>query len=254
LVDYRIGDLARVSGVTSRNIRAYRERGLLDPPRRQGRTAWYDDHHLSQLSIINQLLSKGFTSSHIADFFEGMRKGETLADILGLQQAVLDVWQTGAPADAGPAETAQPVRIDIDPAGDEADRLRQAGLAEVTPDGVMLDDPTIAAIVARAPDQALYVRAVLEVFASTRAPIDDIAARVVAVLERNALSLYGTGYVPGAGFLPELTGVVQDYRELGGRVVARQLDVALQQQVLRVLSDYTVQLMVRGHPGERDER
>ena len=39
---YRIDDLARVSGVTVRNIRAYQERGLLHPPRRAGRVASFD--------------------------------------------------------------------------------------------------------------------------------------------------------------------------------------------------------------------
>ena len=90
---YRIGDLARASGVTARNIRAYRERGLLDAPRRQGRIAWYDGHHLTQLMIINQLLAKGFTSAHIAQFFDGIRGGRNLADVLGLQHATIGAWQ-----------------------------------------------------------------------------------------------------------------------------------------------------------------
>ena len=75
LAEYRLDDLARISGVSSRNIRAYRERGLLDPPRRQGRSAFYDDYHLSQLKTINHLLRKGFNSAHIAEFFARMREG-----------------------------------------------------------------------------------------------------------------------------------------------------------------------------------
>ena len=89
LAEYRLDDLARISGVSSRNIRAYRERGLLDPPRRQGRSAFYDDYHLSQLHTINQLLRKGFNSAHIAEFFARMREGHDLAAILGVQQAIL---------------------------------------------------------------------------------------------------------------------------------------------------------------------
>ena len=78
-----------MSGVSARNIRAYRERGLLDPPRRVGRSAYYDDYHLSQLKTINQLLRRGFNSAHIAEFFASMRQGADLADILGIQQAIL---------------------------------------------------------------------------------------------------------------------------------------------------------------------
>ena len=89
MAEYRLQDLARVSGVSARNIRAYRERGLLDPPRRVGRSALYDDYHLSQLNTISELLARGFTSTHIAEFFTSMRQGTDLADILGLQRAVL---------------------------------------------------------------------------------------------------------------------------------------------------------------------
>ena len=53
MAEYRLEDLAAVSGVSARNIRAYRERGLLDPPRRVGRSALYDDYHLSQLNTIS---------------------------------------------------------------------------------------------------------------------------------------------------------------------------------------------------------
>ena len=89
LAEYRLDDLARISGVSARNIRAYRERGLLDPPRRVGRSAYYDDYHLSQLKTINQLLRRGFNSAHIAEFFASMRQGADLADILGIQRAIL---------------------------------------------------------------------------------------------------------------------------------------------------------------------
>jgi DNA-binding transcriptional MerR regulator len=85
VAEYRIDELAQVSGVSSRNIRAYRERGLLEPPRRAGRTAIYDDDHLAQLQIINRLLNRGFNSSHIADFFRAIRGGDDLAELLGLK-------------------------------------------------------------------------------------------------------------------------------------------------------------------------
>jgi DNA-binding transcriptional MerR regulator len=85
MAEYRIDELAQVSGVSSRNIRAYRERGLLEPPRRVGRMAIYSDDHLAQLQVINGLLARGFNSAHIADFFQAIRGGHDLADLLGLR-------------------------------------------------------------------------------------------------------------------------------------------------------------------------
>ena len=94
VAEYQLSELATVSGVSARNIRAYRERGLLDPPRRNGRSAWYDDRHVAQLNAIRQLLGRGFTSAHIAEFVTAIREGIDLADMLGLHESVF-----GRPSD-----------------------------------------------------------------------------------------------------------------------------------------------------------
>jgi DNA-binding transcriptional MerR regulator len=88
VAEYRLGALAKASGVSARNIRAYRERGLLDPPRHDGRSAFYGDHHLAQLAVISDLLRRGFHSAHIAAFFAVVREGGDLADHLGLRAAI----------------------------------------------------------------------------------------------------------------------------------------------------------------------
>ena len=166
LAEYRLDDLARISGVSARNIRAYRERGLLDPPRRVGRSAYYDDYHLSQLKTINQLLRRGFNSAHIAEFFASMRQGADLADILGIQRAILGPRPDEA-RDTPVRPSDRPV-VGIDPECDEARKLIDYGLAELVDGEVVLKDSTIAAIVARTPDPMLYVRAMLRVFEATR--------------------------------------------------------------------------------------
>ena len=40
-VEYTVDQLALVSGLTTRNIRAHQTRGLLPPPRVRGRTGYY---------------------------------------------------------------------------------------------------------------------------------------------------------------------------------------------------------------------
>ncbi|MCX2714248.1 MerR family transcriptional regulator [Mycolicibacterium sp. J2] len=132
--DYRLGELARISGVSARNIRAYRERGLLDAPRREGRAALYDDRHLTQLQTINRLLRRGYTSAHIVEFFEVVRAGGDLAEFLGLEhQAVVG-----------------------DLPADDAAALLRAGLLRGSAGGLEWANPAIAAAVGRAEDG--YVR------------------------------------------------------------------------------------------------
>lgn len=45
----RIDELAAKTGLTSRNIRAYREKGLLPAPELEGRTGFYTEQHLQRL-------------------------------------------------------------------------------------------------------------------------------------------------------------------------------------------------------------
>lgn len=54
-----IDELARVSGVTVRNIRAYQARGLLPPPQVTARTGYYGPGHEARLELIKDLQDEG---------------------------------------------------------------------------------------------------------------------------------------------------------------------------------------------------
>ncbi|HEX4250871.1 MAG TPA: MerR family transcriptional regulator [Pseudonocardia sp.] len=59
-VEWRtIDELARVSGVTVRNIRAYQARGLLPPPQVRARTGYYGPGHGARLELIKELQGEG---------------------------------------------------------------------------------------------------------------------------------------------------------------------------------------------------
>jgi DNA-binding transcriptional MerR regulator len=197
MTEYRISELAGVSGVTERNIRAYRERGLLDPPRRHGRDAFYDDHHLAQLETINQLLAKGFTSAHIAAFLNGIRRGDALTDVLGVR----------------PAWAEQPVAIDA--LSTAAQRLVRHGLARVANGRVVITDPAVAGTVGAADDPEYYLRVLADVLDSTRHLVDDLAAQTAAALRA------GAPFRPGA----------RRAEDLAKQVVAGRLRAALEEHL-----------------------
>lgn len=244
MAEYRLDDLARISGVSARNIRAYRERGLLDPPRRVGRSAYYDDYHLSQLKTINQLLRRGFNSAHIAEFFASMRQGADLADILGIQQAIL-----GRRTDEGDEAPAAPSDVSgarIDPGSDEARKLIDYGLAELVDGEVVLKDATMAAIVAGTPDPLLYVRAILRMFESTRESIDNLAADFVRALEEVYTARFGTAHVPKPEEMAELSRIVLDYRDLGNTVISNRLGEAMREQMVTAVSEFTAGILLGG--------
>jgi len=247
LAEYRLDDLARISGVSARNIRAYRERGLLDPPRRVGRSAYYDDYHLSQLKTINQLLRRGFNSAHIAEFFTSMRQGADLADILGIQQAVL-----GPRTEESPEPEPLPSGKDaagIDAGSDEAQKLIDYGMAEVVGGEVVLKDRLMAAVVARSSEPMSYARAILRVFEATRESADKLAADLVHALEGLYTARFGASHVPRPEDMPELSRIVLDYRDLGNKVVANRFDEAVREQMVTAVSDFTAGILLSGDWG-----
>lgn len=83
--EYRMEELARLAGITVRTLRFYRERKLLPPPRREGRIAWYDHHHLARLRTITALLERGHTLNGIAELAEAFDNGRGVGDLLGME-------------------------------------------------------------------------------------------------------------------------------------------------------------------------
>ncbi|PWI08385.1 MerR family transcriptional regulator [Streptomyces sp. NWU339] len=77
-------ELARRAGITVRTLRFYRERKLIPPPRREGRIAWYDDHHLARLRTITALLERGHTLNGIAELAEAFDHGRDVGELLGM--------------------------------------------------------------------------------------------------------------------------------------------------------------------------
>jgi DNA-binding transcriptional MerR regulator len=57
---YSLAELAALSGMSPRNIRAHQTRRILHPPVRSGRASCYDDSHLRRLTEIRRLQDQGF--------------------------------------------------------------------------------------------------------------------------------------------------------------------------------------------------
>jgi len=59
--EYRVEDLARQAGITVELLRSYQSKGLLPPPRHEGRVAWYGTRHLERLRLIKDLKDRGYS-------------------------------------------------------------------------------------------------------------------------------------------------------------------------------------------------
>ncbi|MEU1821832.1 MerR family transcriptional regulator [Streptomyces abikoensis] len=81
--EYRTAELAAEAGITVRTLRFYRERGLLPAPRREGRIAWYGEHHLARLRTVAALLDRGHTLGGIAELIAAFEGGRDVGELLG---------------------------------------------------------------------------------------------------------------------------------------------------------------------------
>lgn len=82
-MELRIDELANQAGMTSRTIRAHQARGLLPPPRLEGRTGYYGEEHLRRLELIEELQERGFSLEAIRHTLDAWARGGDLAHLVG---------------------------------------------------------------------------------------------------------------------------------------------------------------------------
>jgi DNA-binding transcriptional MerR regulator len=82
---FRLDELARRANVASTTVRLYRSRGLLAPPRLEGRTGWYDDSHLSRLRLIGRLQGEGHSLAGIRELLAQWERGRSLDAVIGVE-------------------------------------------------------------------------------------------------------------------------------------------------------------------------
>jgi DNA-binding transcriptional MerR regulator len=87
---YKIGELARQTGATTRTLRYYEELGLLEPLRNHSGQRLYGEDSFARLNFINELKSGGFSLIEIKTFFESWQQTETGAQAA---EATMDLIQ-----------------------------------------------------------------------------------------------------------------------------------------------------------------
>ncbi|MGB2922024.1 MAG: MerR family transcriptional regulator [Mycobacterium sp.] len=129
--EYRIEDLARLAGTTTRNVRVYRDRGLLHPPLRVGRIVLFNDTHLTRLRLITSLLDRGYNIAHVNEMLSAWEQGKDVGDMLGLESAISGSWATEKPERMSLADAKN--LVDDEPG---FDRMVALGVIKLEDDGV----------------------------------------------------------------------------------------------------------------------
>jgi DNA-binding transcriptional MerR regulator len=232
MAEYRIDDLARAAGTTSRNVRAYQERGLLPPPEKRGRVGYYNDSHLVRLKLIDSLLSRGFTTAHISDFITSWETGNDLAEVLGLENTLTERWAQG-----------DTMRVPRDVVGDVLgttddaviSRVVSMGLARIEGDAYVLSEPELLRGFAQLQEFGFSLGHLLDVHTDTELLMRQLAGRIIREAKDQIVADHGEGWLPEGDEIATATDMLQRMRAIGTRSVkialARAMDQALQDEL-----------------------
>jgi DNA-binding transcriptional MerR regulator len=100
-----IGELARRTGMTVRNIRAHQTRGLLPPPEVHGRTGYYNDEHLARIELTREMQADGLNLEAIRRVLESTEGSS--AEIVDFARAVRAPFEDETPEIFEPGELAE---------------------------------------------------------------------------------------------------------------------------------------------------
>jgi DNA-binding transcriptional MerR regulator len=86
-----VDELAAATGMTVRTTRYYAGLGLLPPPERRGRMAYYGREHRARLELIRALQDHGFTLAAIERYLARLPEDASVED-LAVQRAMMTSW------------------------------------------------------------------------------------------------------------------------------------------------------------------
>ncbi|MFG3259499.1 MerR family transcriptional regulator [Streptomyces sp. NPDC048172] len=232
--EYRASELAEAAGITPRTLRFYRERKLLPPPRREGRIAWYDGHHLARLRTIAALLARGHTLGGIADLMTAFEKGRddrAAAELLGLDSSFTTPFSEETPVRLTPEELAAYF-------GDEeitAENLAASldiGYVAVEGDGFVHASRRLLEASAQLVDKGIPLADVLAAGRELRTQTDTIAATFARLFRTHLLPRVDTTDPAAVNDLLERVG------PLSKAVVEAELGLALDRRVRAELEEW----------------
>jgi DNA-binding transcriptional MerR regulator len=179
----RIDELAHRTGVATTTIRLYQTRGLLSPPRLDGRTGYYDDRHIARLRLIGELRARGFSLAAIKALVDARDQGRNLGELFGSDDDLAPVFG-GDDVILRPDELV--ARFPTGAIGpDEIQRVARLGLVAVLDDGrVRIIDRRFLDTGAALVHLGVPVDAVLDQLEHLIGQTDSIAARFIDVFER----------------------------------------------------------------------
>ena len=238
-----IDELARESGVTTRNIRAYQTRGLLPPPRVEGRVGYYDEGHLARLRYVAGLQARGFSLAAIQALLEAWEQGRGLTDVLGFEEALTAPWTDETP-ERFPLGRLLEMFPEVIEAPELIQRTVDLGLLLPAGDEFEAPSPRLLQVGAELVRAGIPLAAALDEYERLAADAARIASRFVTLFESNVWEPFARAGLP-PDRLPEVTEALQRARA----TALTAMEATLARAMERAVEESTVRQMSRFLPG-----
>ncbi|MEU7591600.1 MerR family transcriptional regulator [Streptomyces sp. NPDC039022] len=233
--EYRIEDLAHISGTSVRTIRAYQDRGLLPKPERRGRANVYGDEHLERLRRTADLLDRGYTLASIKELLEAWDTGRGLGGVLGLVAEIDGPWSD--------EEAARITREELDAAfGGSPDEEALADAVELgvlerlpgSDDVFRVPSPRELAVAAELHSAGVPLTAISGHLRELRGQVEHIAARFLDFTTEYVFHPY-LDHQPTEAEATEAAGLVRRLRPLAQQTVDAELARAMRTMATRYI-------------------
>ena len=224
--EMRLDDLAAAAGVATTTVRLYRQRGLLPPPRLQGRTGWYGDAHLTRLRLIGRLQDEGFSLTGIGKLLDSWEHGHDLVDLVGVEHQLDQLLGRRPAVVLTPVELAErfPVATLTPELIERASRL---GLVEPTDDGrFRVTDERFLATGAALAELGVPTDVILDEWEHLARHTDAIAKRFVGVFEEHLLPADWRRDLD-ADRIRDLAATLARLQHTAGQVLVASLDASV---------------------------
>jgi DNA-binding transcriptional MerR regulator len=227
-----LDQLARLCGMTARNVRAHQERGLLPPPQVRGRVGFYSQDHLDRLRMIAELQAEGLSLAAVQRVMADVPPGRA-GQALAVRRSLLDGWDDEQPEVYSEEELRGWFGADLEKI---LERAAGMGLVVRLEDGVEVLAPSLLAALRDLAALGVPAGALLDVQEKLARSTDQIAAMLADFVITHVYRPDGDA---PAHDLVELGELVEGMRPLAVRATVTNLGRSLSRQVERTLAETT---------------
>lgn len=233
--EYTIDELARATHLTARNIRAYQDKGLIDPPKLRGRKGIYGERHAARLKAITSLMDRGYTVNSIKELYDALEQGIGLQELMGVHTALTSPWSDEEPQTVDLEEIAKLFGDRLTP------ELVQAsidmGVIEIDGDQIRVNSMSVLRAGAELIGTGIPVEEVVRILTLVRGNLESIANHLVKLVSEHVLSRYEDKTLPPKEDFPYLAELIWRLKPLAEMAVKSELARAMEKSATQMLAD-----------------